>query len=47
MKEQKKLSREAQEKNLVRGLLEAMQEACGDPEFEKAFEAWQKERNNG
>lgn len=47
MKEQKKLSREAQEKNLVRGLLEAMQEAYSNPEFEKAFEAWQKERNNG
>ncbi len=45
MKEQKKLSREAQGKNLVRGLLEAMEETYSDPEFVKAFEAWQKERN--
>lgn len=44
MKEQK-LSKETQGKNLVRGLLEAIQEAYSDPEFVKAFEAWQKERN--
>lgn len=44
MKEQK-LSKEAQGKNLVRGLLEAIRESYSDPEFVKAFEAWQKERN--